>query len=272
MIKADRYYKENLQRLLLSQNRDRNPRPKYEDGTPAHTYFITHVVETYDVGEGEFPITTLRNTAIKGGIQEIFWIYQQGSNKLKDLNDVGVKWWNEFDVGDGTIGKRYGYTVREFNLMGRLLKGLIENPYGRRHIMSLWQEDNLRDGPGLSPCAMETLWSVRGNKLDMMLIQRSQDYIMAGYINKIQYVALQMMVATHCGYEVGIFTHVVNNLHYYDRHQSSLEELLSKPTLNIQPTLELLSKKDFWSYNIEDFKVSGIDEITKINAPLELAI
>jgi thymidylate synthase len=53
--------------------------------------------------------------------------------------------------------------------------------------------------------AYETIWSVRDVEgimyLDMTLNQRSNDYIMAGYINKIQYVALQMMVASHLNYK-----------------------------------------------------------------------
>jgi thymidylate synthase len=34
-------------------------------------------IEEYDISKGEFPITTLRNTAIKTGIKEILWIYQK---------------------------------------------------------------------------------------------------------------------------------------------------------------------------------------------------
>ena len=63
--------------------------------------------------------------------------------------------------------------------------------------------------------------------LDMTLTQRSSDYIMAGYINKMQYVAFQMMVAGHLGYKVGHFSHIVQNLHIYDRHAAmELKNLL----------------------------------------------
>jgi thymidylate synthase len=66
------------------------------------------------------------------------------------------------------------------------------------------QESDLKETDGLYPCAYE-IWSVRDVEgimyLDMTLNQRSNDYIMAGYINKIQYVALQMMVASHLNYK-----------------------------------------------------------------------
>ena len=68
MIKADKYYIENLNQILVEMNTDIDPRPKYKDGTPAHCFFITQVFEKYNLANGEFPITTLRNTAIKTGI------------------------------------------------------------------------------------------------------------------------------------------------------------------------------------------------------------
>ena len=74
MNKADIYYKTNLNRILNEGCLDENPRPKYKDGTPAYTKFITQVFEEYDINKGEFPIPTLRNTAIKTGIKEILWI------------------------------------------------------------------------------------------------------------------------------------------------------------------------------------------------------
>ena len=77
MIKADKYYKENLCKILNHGFKDENPRPRYKDAVPAHSLFITGVFEEYDISKGEFPINTLRNTAIKTGIKEILWIYQK---------------------------------------------------------------------------------------------------------------------------------------------------------------------------------------------------
>ena len=46
----------------------------------------------------------------------------------------------------------------------------------------------------------------------------SSDYLVAGHVNKMQYVALLMMVARHVGLKPGVFMHVVDNIHIYDRH------------------------------------------------------
>ena len=106
----------------------------------------------------------------------------------------------------------------------------------------------------------------------MTLTQRSSDYIMANYINKIQYVALQMMVANHCGYKLGKFAHLVQNLHIYDRHFEAVSELLNRTPLEQQPRIELTSNKSFYDFTVDDFKTINTDGIKKIESKLEIAI
>lgn len=275
--KADKYYKENLQKIILEGTVDENPRPKYKDGTPAHTKFITQVFEEYDISKGEFPIPTLRNTAIKTGIREVLWIYQKQTSSLIEARKIGVNWWDEWNVGDETIGQRYGATIRDLDLMNSLLIALKEDPFSRRSIINMYQEKDLRQTKGLYPCAYETIWSCRkihGEMfLDMTLIQRSNDYIMAGYINKIQYVALQMMVAGHLGYKVGKFCHFVQNLHVYDRHFNAVSELLERqPRQENHPSITISENKNFYDYTVDDFLIQNIRGIEKINSELEIAI
>ena len=275
MNKADIYFRQVMQEIKYNGSYDKNPRPKYADGTPAYTRFITQHFEQYDLSKGEFPITTLRNTAIKTAITEILWIYQLASNDLKVLNDLNCNWWNEFDIGNSTIGFRYGHTIQRYGLMYKLLDGLINNPFGRRHIINLWQEEEFKDGDGLHPCAYETLWSVRkvGGEmhLDMTLIQRSSDFLMAKVINSIQYVGLQMMVAGHCGYKVGKFAHFIQNAHIYDRHEWALDELLNRKPSDYQPSIQLVSQKDFYEYKADDFIINQ-GKVEKLSRKLEIAI
>lgn len=234
MNKADFYLKENIENILKHGYKDENPRPKYEDGTPAYTYSVNHVVRTYNLAAGEFPITCLRPIAWKAGIKEILWIYQDASNDLDVLNNkYKVHYWNDWESADlpNTIGQRYGATVKRYDLVNNLIKDIHEDPYGRRKVMSLWQENDLRETDGLAPCAFMTIWNVRGRFLDMALIQRSGDYISAsgaGGINEVQYAALLMMIARHTGYHPGVFTHFVANEQIYDRHLDISKELLNR--------------------------------------------
>ena len=276
MIKADEYYINNLKDIYYDGCLDENPRPKYIDGVASHSQFINQVFEKYDLSKGEFPITTLRNTAIKTGIREILWIYQKQSNSLIDAREMGINWWDSWDIGDSTIGQRYGATVKRYDLMNNILSSLKDDPFSRRHIINLYQESDLKETKGLHPCAYETIYSVRKVDgvyyLDMTLNQRSNDYIVAGFINKIQYVALQMMVASHLGYKVGVFCHFVQNLHIYDRHFDAISELLGRTPLDIQPKLSLRENKKFYDFTIDDFIIEGIEGIQKLKSPLELAI
>ena len=167
--KADIYFKRNLNLILEEGCWDENPRPKYQDGTPANTKFITQVFEEYDISKGEFPITTLRPTAIKTGIKEILWIYQKQTSSLQVAREMGINWWDEWNIGDDTIGVRYGATVKKWDIMNKVLDSVKNNPFSRRHIINLYQESDLAESPGLHPCAFLAEFHVRKIKITQIL-------------------------------------------------------------------------------------------------------
>lgn len=290
MTRADYYMEEMIEKIQRCGYKDINPRPKYADGTPAHTISVNHTFRTYDLSEGDFPICTLRPQAWKTGIKEIFTIYQKPTNNLEEMREMGVGWWDEWDIGDGTIGQRYGATVKRYDLINRLIEDIKNDPYGRRKIVSLWQETDLRETPGLAPCAFQTIWNVRGEYLDMLLVQRSGDMLTAsgpGGINEIQYAALLMMIARHTGYKPGVFSHMVANEQIYDRHmdaandmrsrfsareqeefyiESVLRETILHPRLVLNP-----EKTNFYDMTIDDFTMENYNPI-KPQLKLELGI
>ena len=290
MTRADYYMEEMIEKIQRCGYKDINPRPKYADGTPAHTISVNHTFRTYDLSEGDFPICTLRPQAWKTGIKEIFTIYQKPTNNLEEMREMGVGWWDEWDIGDGTIGQRYGATIKRYDLINRLIEDIKNDPYGRRKIVSLWQETDLRETPGLAPCAFQTIWNVRGEYLDMLLVQRSGDMLTAsgpGGINEIQYAALLMMIARHTGYKPGVFSHMVANEQIYDRHmdaandmrsrfsareqeefymESVLRETILHPRLVLNP-----EKTNFYEMTIDDFTMENYNPI-KPQLKLELGI
>ena len=85
MNKADRLMIKSIHDIMNYGYKDINPRPKYADGTPAHTFSINHVVRQYDLNKGEFPICSLRPMAWKTGIKEIFTIYQKPTNEIAKI-------------------------------------------------------------------------------------------------------------------------------------------------------------------------------------------
>lgn len=279
---ADCYLYSDIAAIEQSGFIDINPRPKYADGVPAYTKSLNHRVRSYDLSTGEFPITTLRPIAWKTAIKEILWIYQDASNDLDLLhNKYNVFYWDEWPSEDmpGTIGARYGEVVRRYNLMGNLLQDIEKNPYGRRHIIDLWQYKELRETDGLYPCAFLTDWNVRGEYLDMLLFQRSGDMLMAsgaGGVNEVQYATLLMMVARHCGYKPGKFTHVIANEQIYDRHWEAAHELQRRYFLteSENKTVQMIlnpDKNNFYDFTIDDFQLINYNPI-KPQLDLDIAI
>ena len=283
MTKADSYLVEDIKNILENGYKDIDPRPKYEDGTPAHTISVNHVTRKYDLSKGEFPICTLRHQAWKTGIREIFTIYKNPTNVLSEMEEMGVTWWTPWDIGDGTIGQRYGATVKRYDLVNRLIEDIRKDPYGRRKIMSLWQEADLRETPGLAPCAFLTIWNVRGEYLDMCMVQRSGDMLTAsgaGGINEIQYAAFLLMIARVTGYEPGVFTHFVANEQIYDRHVDNAHEMLRRAEEKAAsgndgegPMLVLNKEKNckLEDIKVEDFEMINYDPM-KPNLKFELGI
>ena len=295
MTGADACLMYDIQNILTNGYLDENPRPKYKDGTPAHTISVNHVFRKYDLSEGDFPICTLRPMAWKTAIKEILTIYQKPTNNLSEMREMGVTWWDDWDIGDGTIGQRYGATVKRYDLIKKLIEDIQKDPYGRRKVVSLWQETDLRETPGLAPCAFLTIWNVRkgtdGNEyLDMCMIQRSGDMLTAsgaGGINEIQYAALLMMIARPCGKREGVFTHFVANEQIYDRHKENAKELLGRARMAQNDRMRNLNrygkepnapwlwlnpeKTNFYWFTIDDFEMKDYEPM-KPQLKFELGI
>lgn len=157
------------------------------------------------------------------------------------------------------------------NQLNNLLKVLEENPFSRRKIISFYQWVN-QDKKMLEECAFQTLWDIRKINgetfLDLALIQRSSDFVVAGLgINQIQYVSLQMMIAKRFGWKLGTFSWHVMNLHIYDRHIDNAKILLNRYNTSIFDNspiefyLDVPSGVGFYDIKAEDFKMEGYKAI-----------
>lgn len=278
MTYADKIFKENIKNILENGVMSENSRPHYKDGKQANSKYITGSFAVYDLQKGQFPITTLRPIAIKSAIKELMWIYQEQTSELSVLEEkYGVKYWNEWGIGDGTIGQRYGATVKKHDIIGKLLTGLEKNPWNRRNIINLWQYDDFEETEGLLPCAFQTMFDVRRENgqiyLDATLVQRSNDMLVAHHINAMQYVALQMMIAKHFSWKVGKFFYFVNNLHIYDNQFEQAEELLKRTPSELEPRLVLNvpDGTNFFDIRAEDFTLENYEPV-KPQLKFDLAI
>ena len=158
MSRADELYKQTCLDILNNGFSDENEqvRPRWADGTPAHTIKEFGVVNRYNLKE-EFPIMTLRRTYWKLALDELLWIWQKKSNRIDEL---GSHVWDEWAGEDGTIGKAYGYQLGikhkykegEFDQVDRVLYDLKHNPASRRILTNIYNFEDLHE-MNLYPCA-----------------------------------------------------------------------------------------------------------------------
>ncbi len=260
MSRADEIYRATCLDILENGfwDTDLDVRPKWADGTPAHTVKKFGVVNRYDLRE-EFPIMTLRRTYWKSAIDEILWIWQKKSNRLDEL---GSHVWDEWAQPDGTIGKAYGYQLGvkhkypegEFDQVDRVLYDLKHNPASRRILTSIFNHADLHE-MALAPCAYSMTFNVTGDTLNAILNQRSQDMLTANNWNVCQYAALVHMIAQVSGLKAGELVHVIADCHIYDRHVDLVKKMLDNPTFEapkfeIDPTVT-----DFYAFTKDSFKM-----------------
>lgn len=266
MSHADQLFIQNVQQILDNgwSNDGKSVRAKWDGNTPAHARAVFGTMNRFRPAE-EFPAVTQRRTALKGGFNELVkWIMTERSSKLQDLRDLGVSWWDSWADENDTIGKAYGYQmslehrvevedgqIAWMTQLDYLRWQLANDPYSRQMIVTMWNPED-RVEMELPPCAFQTIWDVRDNELNCMLVQRSSDLLAANNINVCQYAMLQMILAAEAGLEVGDFVHVVSNLHLYDKHIELAKEVIQRPTypgFRFRP----LPQKNFFDYTWEDF-------------------
>lgn len=279
MSKADEILKQNLKNVIINGKSDEGQlvRPKWKDGSDANTIKVFGVLNEYDLEE-EFPISSLRPTAWKSGLKEILWIYQDKSNDIDLLEEkYGVKYWRDWANEDNNLGLAYGrqmqyehrYKEGYFDQIDRLIYDLKTNPYSRRMITNLYNHQDLH-GMTLYPCAFLTMWDYDGERLNMSLIQRSSDNLVAGNINVTQYALLQHMIAQSLGFKVGKLHHYINNLHIYTRHIEQAKDVIKRESLPVPKLLIDDSVKNFYDFKPEHFTLEGYEPHEQIK--LEVAI
>ncbi len=260
MSRADEIFKQNIRQILDNGvwDTDYEVRPRWSDGTTAHTIKCFGIVNRYDLSE-EFPILTLRKTNLRNAVDELLWIWQKKSNRIEDLHS---HIWDQWAGDDGTIGKAYGYQLgikheyKEgwFDQVDRVLYDLKHQPNSRRIMTNIYNHHDLH-AMNLYPCAYSVTFNVSGKRLNAILNQRSQDMLTANNWNVAQYAVLVHMIAQVSGLEAGELVHVIADAHIYDRHLPIVEEVIAHkgydaPTFALNPNIT-----DFYDFTVEDVQL-----------------
>ena len=264
MSMADEIFIQNCRDILENGiwDTDREVRPRWEDGSPAHTVKKFGIVNRYDLTQ-EFPILTLRRTFLKSAVDELLWIWQAKSN---NVNELRTRVWDQWADESGSIGKAYGYQLGikhhypegDMDQVDRVLFDLKHNSASRRIITNIYNFADLSE-MALYPCAYSMTFNVSGNTLNSILNQRSQDMLAANNWNVCQYAVLTYLFAQVSGFKAGEMIHVISDAHIYDRHVPLIKKMLDK-TPKKAPTFKLNDPiDDFYKFTRDSFTLENYE-------------
>lgn len=191
-----------------------------------------------------------------------------------DLGRVyGVQWrhWNKYrtekDMGAAHKGgTRLAVDKTEVDQLANLIKGLTEDPNGRRHILSAWNVSEL-DEMALPPCHVMSQFYVNKNKeLSCHMYQRSVDVFLGLPFNIASYALLTHLLAHHTGLKVGELVISTGDTHIYKNHIEPVKEQLTREPYPL-PTLMLnASKTNIFEISMEDIHLENYQSHGPIKA------
>lgn len=245
----------------------------------------------FSLEDNAFPLITTKKVFLKGIIHELLW-FLKGSTNNNDLTAEGVHIWDEWAKKNGDLGpiygkqwrrwtkgtcktcKGYGYFLggpcicsngqETIDQIADLIKGLREDPFSRRHIVSAWNPSDIPD-MALAPCHclfqfyVRKVWSSDGlepiHYLDCQLYQRSADMFLGVPFNIASYALLTKMIAQVVGLEPGMLIHTFGDMHIYENHLPQMDIQLGREAMD--PTKLLLNPnvKDIDSFTYDDFSL-----------------
>lgn len=241
-----------------------------EDRTGTGTIGVFGRQARFDLREG-FPCLTTKKLHLRSIIYELLWFLKGGTN-VRYLQEHGVSIWDEWADEKGNLGPVYGSQWRAWpdgkgghiDQIARLIHGLKNNPWSRRHIVSAWNVAEV-DGMALPPCHALYQFCVippqkEGEKpgLSLQLYQRSCDLFLGVPFNIASYALLLMMTAQVCGYEPHEFIHTFGDLHLYKNHLEQAKLQLTRepralPTMRLNPEVTEIDGFDYPDFTLENY-------------------
>ncbi len=253
-----------------------------DDRTGTGTIGVFGRQARYDLRNG-FPCLTTKKLHLRSIIHELLW-FLKGETNIKYLNDNGVSIWDEWADEQGELGPVYGAQWRcwpdqngqPIDQIAKLIDGLRNNPWSRRHIVSAWNVAVV-DTMALPPCHSLFQFCVipaqdgeSKHGLSLQLYQRSADLFLGVPFNVASYALLLMMVAQVCGYEAREFIHTFGDLHLYKNHLDQAREQLTRAPRSLPEMWMNPEVKEIDQFTFDDFELRHYDPMPHIKAPISV--
>lgn len=240
-------------------------------GTGRRRLFSQHMkFDIYD----KFPLLTTKHINAKAVINELVWMVALGSTDVTWLQKQGHTFWNEWALSDGTIGKGYGHQFRNckgVDQVRNVVESIKSDPYGTRHVISLWQPDEIKD-MALPPChgVLIEFFVDQGKYLNCHMTQRSGDMFLGVPFNIAFYSLFTKLIAHLTGLRAKELSHLIVDAHIYLNHLDQVSEQLGRkpkpyPTLTISDNVI-----DIDTFRYQDVTITGYNPHPAIKAPISV--
>lgn len=151
---------------------------------------------------------------------------------------------SKVDPDYGDMGPIYGWQWRYSgsDQIEKLIEGIKNNPYSRRHLVSAWNNLDL-DKMTLPPCHYSFQFYVNKDKLDLLVNMRSGDMFLGVPFNIASYATLCYIIAMITGYKPGMLSINICDCHIYLNHIDAVKKQLSRDVLQ-SPKLVINNLED----------------------------
>jgi thymidylate synthase len=293
---GEHVYLDHMQNIL--ENGD--TRDKERTGTGTKSVFGGQL--RFDISQS-IPMVTTKFVPFQLTVKELLF-FLRGETDTKILEKQGVNIWKgntsrkfldkqgltDYEEGDmgpmysfvlchyGTEykGCKYDYTGQGINQLEKVVKGLKEDPWSRRHVMTTFCQIYSEQGV-LYPChglIINYYYSEKEGKkyLSCHVYIRSSDGFLGLPINILSYAILTYIVAKKCGYLPYELIISFGDAHIYKTAISASLLQFERSPLPF-PVLKVnddIVNKDFKDIELSDFELVGYISYPKITAPMAI--
>ena len=163
---------------------------------------------------------------IIGGFYEMQQYVMEVVNGILDfkIGDSENAW--EYTYHDRIVNFAISPAGQSFNQLQFVIDELKRSPDSRRAVINI--RDNSVDPFNSNPaCLQHMQFFIRGGRLHMKVLMRSNDAPEATFMNAFAFIMLQKHVADALGLPVGSYTHRANSFHCYEKDFPLLEQYVA---------------------------------------------